>query len=91
MRPRLLVTALLAPLVLACTETAGPSIGTVAGIYGATTFTSTTNGQTTDHLADNAQIVIALSTDGTTDGQLLIPGGNEDGTDLSKSSSAAGR
>lgn len=84
MRTRLLITLVVAPLAIACRETAGPSIGTVAGVYAATTFTSTTNGATTNHLAEQAQILIVLHTDGSTEGQLFVPGGNDDGSDVNE-------
>lgn len=82
MRARFLITLVLAQLAIGCRDSAGPSIGTVAGVYGATTFTSTTNGVTTNHLAEQGRIQIILATNGTTDGQLFIPGGNDDGSDV---------
>lgn len=82
MRTRLLIPLVLTSLAIACRESAGPSIGTVAGVYTATTFTSTTGGVTTNHLAEGGQILILLSIDGSTEGQLLVPDGNEDGSDV---------
>ncbi|MGH7638637.1 MAG: hypothetical protein ACREOK_13400 [Gemmatimonadaceae bacterium] len=84
MRTRLLTTLVLTSLAIACRESAGPSIGTVAGVYTATTFTSTTSGATINHLAEGSQILILLSTDGSTEGQLLVPGGNDDGSDVNE-------
>ena len=57
----------------------------VAGSYEATTFETTEDGQTTDQLAEGAQFTITLASDGTTTGNLFIPGGAEDGSDLDAS------
>jgi len=54
----------------------------VVGSYEATTFETTENGQTTDQLAGGAEFTIALNSDGTTAGNLFVPGGGEDGGDL---------
>lgn len=54
----------------------------VVGSYEATTFSATTNGVTTDLLADGAELTITLSADGRTTGRLLVPGGDEGGSDL---------
>lgn len=56
--------------------------GDVAAAYEATTFTSTTDGETTDQLAEGAEFDITLNADGTTSGQLFVPGGAEDGGDF---------
>lgn len=50
--------------------------------FAAVTFTTTTDGVTTDHLAAGATLDIALHEDGTTTGRLFVPGGDEDGGDL---------
>ena len=52
MRARFLFILVVAQLAIGCRDTAGPSIGTVAGVYGATTFTSTTNGVCGDFSTD---------------------------------------
>lgn len=52
----------------------------VAGTYVATTLTST-DGATTDHLAEGSEITIVLSEAGTTTGRMFIVGGEEDGSD----------
>lgn len=57
----------------------------VVGSYQATTFETTENGQTTDQLAEGADFTITLSSDGTTSGNLFVPGGAEDGGDLDAS------
>jgi hypothetical protein len=56
-----------------------PTIETVAGSYSATAFTVTTADGTLDLLARGSQVTLTLAADGTTSGQLLIPGGGEDG------------
>jgi hypothetical protein len=53
--------------------------------YGAKKFTTIENGQTTDWLARGASLKIDLAADGTTTGRLLVPGGDEDGSDLDAS------
>lgn len=57
----------------------------VVGSYQATTFETTENGQTTDQLAEGAEFTITLNSDGTTAGNLFVPGGAEDGSDLDAS------
>lgn len=70
------------------TEPDGPFVHDVAGAYsadpdfGALTFTSTTDGETIDQLAQGASISLRLDPDGTTEGQLLVPAGDEDGSDI---------
>ena len=53
--------------------------------YGATVFTITQDGQTTDFLALGATLQLDLHRDGTTTGRLLVPGGDEDGGDFDAS------
>jgi hypothetical protein len=50
--------------------------------YSAVTFRTTTDGITTDQLAQGASLNIALQEDGTTTGGLLVPGGAVGGGDL---------
>lgn len=57
----------------------------VSGTYEATTFETTEDGQTTDQLAEGARFTVTLAPDGTTTGNLFIPGGAEDGSDLDAS------
>jgi hypothetical protein len=59
-----------------------PTIETVAGSYSAATFTVTTAEGTLDLLAQGSHVTLNLATDGTTTGQLFIPGGGEDGEDF---------
>jgi hypothetical protein len=49
--------------------------------YGALKFT-TSDGETTDWLAEGAKFTIDLAGDGTTTGRLFIPGMEEDGSDF---------
>lgn len=79
---RVFATLILVPLAIACNETAGPSVGTVAGVYVATTFTSTSNGVATNYLAEGGNILVLLANSGITEGQLVVPGGNDDGSTL---------
>lgn len=57
----------------------------VVGSYEATTFETTENGQTTDQLAEGAEFTITLNSEGTSAGNLFVPGGAEDGGDLDAS------
>lgn len=50
--------------------------------FSAVTFTTTTDGTTTDQLAEGATLNITLHEEGTTTGRLFVPGGDEDGGDL---------
>lgn len=50
--------------------------------FSAATFTTTTDGTTTDQLAEGATLNITLHEDGTTTGELFVPGGAEDGGDF---------
>lgn len=50
--------------------------------FSAVTLTTTTDGTTTDQLAAGATLSITLHEDGTTAGQLFVPGGAEDGGDF---------
>ncbi len=59
-----------------------PTVETVAGSYTATTFTLTTSAGPTDLLALGALVEVTLAADGTTSGQLFVPGGAEGGGDL---------
>ena len=63
-------------------DTFSPTMETVAGSYSAATFTVTTAAGTVDLLAQGSQVTLNLATDGTTTGQLFVPGGDEDGGDL---------
>lgn len=50
--------------------------------FTAETFTLTTDGVTTDLLERGSTLTITLREDGTTTGQLFVPDGDEDGSDL---------
>lgn len=54
----------------------------VTGAYAAVTFTTTTDGTTTDQLAEGASLDLTLHEDGGTTGRLFIPGGDEGAGDL---------
>lgn len=56
----------------------------VTQAFSATTLTTTTDGSTTDQLAEGATLDITLHEDGTTTGNLFIPGGGEDGSDFDR-------
>lgn len=53
----------------ACDSINDPDISPV-GTYGATTFVTTTNGVSTNHIANGSTIVITLASGGTTSGQM---------------------
>jgi hypothetical protein len=75
--------AVLAVTVLGCGKDAfTPTSTDVAGSYAATTFTTTANGTTTDHLAAGASFALTLDPNGGTTGRLFIPGAAEGGGDL---------
>lgn len=57
----------------------------VVGSWGATTFTAEQDGETTDVLSEGGSLNLVFREDGTTGGQLLVPGGAEDGGDLDAS------
>lgn len=85
---------LLALATMACgsdKDTMGPdplTMQMVAGTYlagdnfGAITFTTTEDGETTDWLSEGATLEIELAANGTTTGHLFVPGADEDGRDL---------
>ena len=85
----LAVLCALAVSVAACGEDGtGPDEieqSDVVGSCYATTFETTEDNQTTDQLAEGAELTITLDSDGTTTGNLFIPGGAEDGSDLDES------
>ncbi|HEX6134772.1 MAG TPA: hypothetical protein VFZ24_12465 [Longimicrobiales bacterium] len=60
----------------------------VAGVYGASgefgalTFTTIASGETTDWLDAGASLILRLNIDGTTEGDLFLPGADEDGSDF---------
>ena len=54
----------------------------LAGTYEASTFTVTQGDVTEDLLAGGASITLTLNPDGSTTGQLFVPDGDEDGSDL---------
>lgn len=64
------------------------SMASVAGDYvaggshGALDVTTIANGESTDWLAAGASVELALDVDGTTTGQIMIPGAGEGGLDF---------
>lgn len=92
LRHRTSVLAAVAALVVAVAACGDDGTGPdgieqndVVGSYEATTFETTEDGQTTDQLAEGAALTITLDADGTTTGNLFVPGGAEDGGDLDAS------
>jgi hypothetical protein len=51
-----------------------PTVDNVSGSYSAETFTLTTDAGTVDLLALGAEVTVELAADGTTTGQLFVPG-----------------
>jgi len=54
----------------------------VAGAYSAASFTVTEGSTTTDWLDAGATVTMILDAEGDVSGQLFVPGGNDDGSDL---------
>lgn len=89
---RIALAPLLAMMLTACsdspTEPVPLTVQAVAGVYGASgafgalTFTTIDNGDVTDWLDAGASISLRLNTDGTTEGEVFIPGAGEDGSDF---------
>jgi hypothetical protein len=59
-----------------------PTVDDVAGSYTATTFTATSGASEIDLLALGASVTATLEADGTTTGQLQIPGAGQNGETL---------
>jgi hypothetical protein len=59
-----------------------PTVENVAGTYAASTFTIKSTAGTVDLLDLGAIAAITLAADGTTTGQLFVPGGADNGADL---------
>jgi hypothetical protein len=77
-------TLLAAVAVLACSDSFTPTVDNVAGTYSLQTFrTITDTNGTKDWVAAGATFSLVLAANGTTTGQLFIPGGDEDGGDFS--------
>jgi len=71
---------------IACDATTEPSMSEVAGAYTATSFTLTEGSATpVNELSAGATADIVLAPNGTTTGELFIPGGNDDGSDFTAS------
>jgi hypothetical protein len=70
------------------TEPVPLTIEAVAGVYGASgafgayTFTTVDSGVVTDWLDAGASIALRLNIDGTSEGELFVPGADEDGSDF---------
>jgi hypothetical protein len=77
---RLPAVALTVALLTGCDNPL--TVDDLAGTFIASTFTVTEGGVTEDLLAAGASITVTLSSDGSTSGQLFVPGGNEDGSDF---------
>jgi hypothetical protein len=85
-------TALAAVVLMACSdspsETHNLTIQAVAGAYGASgnfgalSFTTTSSGMVIDWLEQGASISLRLNADRTTEGELFVPGADEDGGDF---------
>ena len=80
--PTLLIAAAILVSIVACSDSFTPSEANVAGNYRLRTFTTIDAGGTTDWAAAGASLGINLNTDGTTAGQLVIPGSVTGGAGL---------
>ena len=78
----LLTAAAIVASIVACSDSFTPSEANVAGNYHLRTWTTNDAGGTTDWVAAGASLEINLQTDGTTAGQLVIPGARAGGNDL---------
>ena len=78
----LLTAAAIVASIVACSDSFTPSESNVAGNYHLRTLTTNDVGGTTDWVAAGASLEINLQTDGTTAGQLVIPGALVGGNDL---------
>jgi hypothetical protein len=77
------LVAALAVLLGACdSPTANPTVASASGEYQASTLSFTQGGQTYDFLAAGAKLTMSLKQDGTTTGELFLPGVDEDGGDV---------
>lgn len=54
----------------------------IAGTYEAVAINVTQNGVQTNLIDEGATVTVTLNENGITSGSLFLPGGNEDGTDL---------
>lgn len=78
-----MIAASLTLSLAACGDDAfSPTVENVSGSYTAQTFTATSGAGTLDLLALGAMISVTLDDDGTTTGELFVPGGGEGGEDL---------
>ena len=77
-------TLALAALFIGCSDddSFSPTLDNVAGSYSAATFTVASGAGTLDLLALGAEVTVDLAADGTTTGQLFVPGAGEDGEDV---------
>lgn len=82
------VTLLLAACADSPSDPGVLTVKAVAGVYGASgefgafTLTSLSSGEVTDWLDAGASISLRLNADGTTEGELFLPGASENGNDL---------
>jgi hypothetical protein len=74
----------MAAILAGCGDDDGfsPTVETVAGSYSAASFTLGSPAGTIDLLALGSVVTVTLDADGSTTGQLFVPGGAEDGGDL---------
>ncbi|HEV2132207.1 MAG TPA: hypothetical protein VGR27_13925 [Longimicrobiaceae bacterium] len=82
MRLRKLAPVLLLALLAACDSPLAARSDSLAGSYVAAQFASTDAGASIDWLGRGASLQITLYENGTTTGQLFVPGADEDGSDV---------
>lgn len=78
----LLTAAVLLISIVACSDSFKPSEANVAGNYSLLTLTTTDTSGNTDWVAAGATLTISLQTNGTTVGNLFIPGAGPGGSDF---------
>ena len=81
---RLTTAFVLAAALASCgdDDAFSPTVDNVSGTYSAASFTLSSPAGTVDLLALGSVVAVTLAPNGTTTGELFVPGGAEDGGDL---------
>lgn len=82
MRALFLILVLVAAAGCDDDPTYPPTMADIAGTYTATRLEVTSGGSTMDMLAAGTELEITLLLNGTTEGRLFIPEGEDDGSDV---------
>jgi hypothetical protein len=77
------ISSLLAVVtIVACSDAFKPTTENVVGTYSLQTLTTTDTSGTTDWVASGATLTLTIAANGTTSGNLFIPGAAEGGGDF---------